>query len=128
MNHPALERHWSIEGGAVASAAQHNAADSHRRLRQARDGTNLVIYLLGRVGQVDGLLEDVAHLGHLLALGPVVKGACHVHLLGGVRPVLHTTRVSILSCATAEGTSERVAGMRAGGETMWGPATYHLNV
>lgn len=51
------------------------------------DCTNLVIYLLGRVGQLDVLHKVVALLLHLLALGPVVEGTGDVHLLGGVRPV-----------------------------------------
>lgn len=51
-----------------------------------RNRTYLVIYLLGGIGQLDGLLKYVADLLHLLALGPIVESAGDIHLLGGVRP------------------------------------------
>lgn len=52
------------------------------------DCTDLVVYPLGGIGQLDALLEPVADLFHLLALAPVIKGPCNVDLVAGVRPVM----------------------------------------
>lgn len=58
--------------------------------------TDLVVYPLGGVGQLDALLELVADLFHLLALAPVIEGPCHVDLVAGVRPVMQRDgRVSL---------------------------------
>lgn len=58
-----------------------------RRGKTIDCGTHLVEDLFRGIGQSNGLFEVVADLGHLLALGPFVKGAGHVDLLGSVRPV-----------------------------------------
>jgi hypothetical protein len=49
--------------------------------------TYLVVDLLRSVEQSDGLFENVPALLQLLALGPVVKGAGHVDIGGGVFPM-----------------------------------------
>lgn len=59
--------------------------------------TDLVVYLLRRVGQIDRLLEPVADLLHLLALAPVVECTRHVDVLAGVQPTIRD-RVSSLPC------------------------------
>lgn len=59
-----------------------------KKTQQDETCTDLVVYFLGAVGQLDALLELVANLLHLLALAPVVKGAGHVDLVAGMRPVM----------------------------------------
>lgn len=56
------------------------------RKSQIEMSTNLVEYLLGGVGERDGLLENVADLVELLALGPVVEGAGNIDLLRSMGP------------------------------------------
>ena len=56
--------------------------------RYAEEETNLVedgLFDRG-FGKSDGLLEVIADLDELLALGPVVERASYVHLLSRVRP------------------------------------------
>lgn len=72
--------------GASLPKGQRKAADDEND-NSKRSATNLVVYLVGCVGKLDALFEDAANLWHLLAFGPVVKGAGNVYLLGGMRPV-----------------------------------------
>lgn len=68
--------------------------DMKERLRHgsASDvATHLVIDLVRRVWEVDGLLKDIVVLLELFRLGPVVECACHVDVLGGVLPVFTAT-------------------------------------
>lgn len=58
-----------------------------------RDWTYLVVDLGRGVLEINRLLEDVALLLELDALGPVVEGAGDVDLFGGVFPV-RQSRVS----------------------------------
>lgn len=51
-----------------------------------RKSTNLVEDGIASFWEGDGLLEVIADLFELLALGPAVEGASNVHLLSRVRP------------------------------------------
>jgi hypothetical protein len=51
-----------------------------------REITHLVVDLLGGVLEVDRLLENIAFLLELDALGPVVEGTGDIDLLGGMLP------------------------------------------
>lgn len=78
--------------------------------------TDLVVYPLGGVGQLDALLELVADLFHLLALAPVIEGPCHVDLVAGVRPVMQRDRRVSLDFhdPTAQIALSRTTGRRGG--------------
>ena len=54
--------------------------------RVVRKLAYLVVNFLGGVLQVDCLLEDIALLFKLDALGPVVEGSCDVDFFGRVLP------------------------------------------
>lgn len=57
-----------------------------QQLHENSISTHLVVYFLRGIFQKDSLLEDVALLGQLLALCPVVESACDEHLFGGMLP------------------------------------------
>ena len=64
-------------------------------------GTNLVVDLVVGAGNRHRLLENAVDLLKLLGLGPIVKGARYIHLLGIVRPVVIPRTVSILKVLVA---------------------------
>jgi hypothetical protein len=97
--------------------------------------TNLVVDLGRALGDldVDSLLEDIAHLVELDALGPAVKGAGNVDLFGGLIP--GNSLVSVNGATKRQLSSGRLRCL-VSQKTQWGHnnatgsdgETYHLNV
>lgn len=57
-----------------------------QQLHENSTSTHLVVYFLRSIFQKDRLLKDIAHLGQLFALRPVVESACDEHFFGGMLP------------------------------------------